>query len=89
MTDTQASLIDFPCPFPLKIMGRADEPLAQIVLEIVARHAPDFDGARMEMRASKGGNYVSLTCTIMATSQRQLDDLYRERSGHPLIKYVL
>ena len=42
-------------------MGKAEDELAQVVLEIVTRHAPDFDGAKMEMRASSGGNYLSLT----------------------------
>lgn len=89
MTDAKTSLLEFPCQFPLKIMGRAEDQLAQTVLAIVLRHAPDFDGASMEMRASSGGNYVSLTCTVTAISQEQLDNLYRELSGHPLIKYVL
>ncbi|MCP5227263.1 DUF493 domain-containing protein [Accumulibacter sp.] len=80
---------DFPCEFPLKIMGLADAALAQAVLEVVLRHAPDFDGATMAMRASTGGRYVSLTCTINATSRAQLDDLYRELSSHPLVKIVL
>lgn len=85
----QDSLLEFPCDFPLKIMGRADADLAQTVLAIVLRHAPDFDGATMEMRASSRGNYVSLTCTLRATSKAQLDALYRELSGHPLVKVVL
>ena len=59
------------------------------VLDIVLLHAPDFDGATMEMRASSGGKYISLTCTINATSKPQLDTLYRELSGHPLVKVVL
>ena len=50
---------------------------------------PGFDGATMEMRASSGGKYISLTCTINATSKAQLDALYRELSGHPLVKVVL
>ena len=82
-------LFDFPCEFPLKIMGLADAALAQAVLEVVLRHAPDFDGATMAMRVSTGGRYVSLTCTINATSRAQLDGLYRELSSHPLVKIVL
>lgn len=85
----QETLLEFPCAFPLKIMGKAEDALAQVVLEIVTRHAPDFDGAAMEMRASSGGKYVSLTCTVTATSKPQLDALYRELSGHPLVKVVL
>jgi hypothetical protein len=83
------SLLEFPCAFPLKIMGLASDGLAQTVLEVVLRHAPDFDGATMGMRASSGGKYVSLTCTINATSKAQLDALYRELSSHPLVKVVL
>lgn len=83
------TLLEFPCAFPLKIVGRADDALAPTVLEIVRRHAPDFDGKTMVTRASSAGNYLSLTCTINATSKAQLDALYRELSGHPLIKVVL
>ena len=89
MPEQQDTLLEFPCAFPLKIMGLSSDALAQTVLAIVQRHAPDFDGATMEMRASSGGKYVSLTCTITATSKAQLDALYRELSGHPLVKVVL
>ncbi len=83
------TLLEFPCDFPLKVMGLADGALAQTVLEIVTRHDPGFDGAGIEMRASSGGKYVSLTCTVLATSKPQLDALYRELSSHPLVKVVL
>lgn len=89
MSEEQASLLEFPCAFPIKIMGLANDALAQAVLAVVQRHAADFDGATMEMRASSGGKYVSLTCTIVATSKAQLDALYRELTGHPLVKIVL
>jgi uncharacterized protein len=86
MADT---LLEFPCDFPLKVMGAAQDGFAQTVAEVVRKHAPDFDAATMEMRPSKAGNYLSLTCTIRATSQAQLDALYRELTSHPLVKIVL
>ncbi|MBI5785320.1 MAG: DUF493 family protein [Rhodocyclales bacterium] len=86
MADT---LIEFPCDFPIKVMGKATDGFAQAVADVVLKHAPDFDAATMEMRPSKAGNYLSLTCTIRATSQAQLDALYRELSGHPMVKVVL
>lgn len=89
MAEQQDTLLEFPCNFPLKIMGLADDALAQAVLAVVTRHAPDFDGATMEMRASSGGKYVSLTCTVVATSKPQLDALYMELTSHPLVKVVL
>ena len=85
----QETLLEFPCDFPIKIMGLASNDLAQAVLTVVVKHAPDFDGATMEMRASSGGKYVSLTCTVKATSKRQLDALYMELTAHPLVKVVL
>ena len=85
----EETLFEFPCAFPIKVMGLAHDALAQAVLEVVRRHAPDFDGASMEMRASSTGKYLSLTCTIQAQSKRQLDALYRELSAHPLVKIVL
>ncbi|MDR1934181.1 MAG: DUF493 domain-containing protein [Candidatus Accumulibacter sp.] len=89
MFEQKDTLLEFPCAFPLKIMGLAGDALAPAVLEVVRRHAPDFDEATMETRSSSGGKYLSLTCTINATSRAQLDALYRELSAHPLIKVVL
>ena len=83
------TLFEFPCDFPVKIMGAAQEGFAQAILDVVLRHAPDFDAATMEMRLSKGGNYLSLTCTVRAVSKTQLDALYIELSRHPLVKVVL
>ncbi len=85
----EPSLLEFPCDFPIKIMGKREDGFAQAVLETVLRHAPDFDAAAIEMRPSAKGNYLSLTCTIRAVSREQLDALYRELSVHPLVKVVL
>jgi putative lipoic acid-binding regulatory protein len=83
------SLITYPSSFPIKVMGLCAEGYAQAVLEVVLRHAPDFDPTSMEMRPSKAGKYLSLTVTITARSREQLDALYRDLSGHPMVKMVL
>jgi putative lipoic acid-binding regulatory protein len=85
----QVSLLEFPCVFPLKIMGRTRPGFAQAMLEIVMRHAPDFDATTLEMRSSSAGNYISLTATVNATSREQLDDLYRELVAHSMVAMVL
>lgn len=89
MTDARQTLLEFPCDFPLKIMGARHDTFAQTIAAVVISHAPDFDPATMEMRPSKAGNYLALTCTIRAVSQLQLDALYRELSSHPMVKVVL
>ena len=89
MTEERKTLLEFPCAFPIKIMGARVDDFAQTVLEVVLRHAPDFDAAAMQMRPSSKGNYLSITCTVNATSQAQLDALYIELSSHPMVKVVL
>ena len=86
---SEASLIEYPCDFPIKILGHTRAGFAQAVLEVVQRHAPDFDGSAMEMKASKRGKYLSITCVIRATSREQLDALYRELCDHPAVVMVL
>ncbi len=85
----EKSLLEFPCEFPIKVMGKTQDGFAQAVLDVVLRHAPDFDATTVAMRPSAKGNYIGLTCTITARSREQLDDLYRELSGHPLVSVVL
>ncbi|MBN9696163.1 MAG: DUF493 domain-containing protein [Zoogloea sp.] len=89
MTEERTTLLEFPCEFPIKIMGARVDGFAQAVLEVVLRHAPDFDAGAMQMRPSAKGNYLAITCTLNATSQAQLDALYRELSSHPMVKVVL
>lgn len=89
MSPSQNTPLEFPCAFPLKVMGEMREGFAETIVEVVHRHAPDFDKSQIEMRASSGSKYLSLTCTINATSKAQLDDLYRELTSHPWVKVVL
>jgi putative lipoic acid-binding regulatory protein len=84
-----ASLLEYPCDFPVKILGHTQPGFAQAILEVVKRHAPDFDDASLELRASKARKYLSVTCVIRATSREQLDNLYRELCDHPMVVMVL
>jgi len=83
------SLITYPSDFPIKVMGKAHPDLAQTLSAVVQQFAPDFDAATVEMRSSKGGNYLGLTFTVRATSRAQLDALYRALHAHPMVSVVL
>ena len=89
MATEPPSLIEYPCDFPIKIMGKTQAGFAQAVLGIVRAHAPDFDGSTMEMKTSKAGKYLSVTCVIRATSREQLDALYQALCDHPMVVMVL
>lgn len=84
------TLLTFPCDFPIKIMGLNTDDFSQSIIAIVQQHAPDFDATTSLTRtASTQGKYLSITCTIRAHSQAQLDGLYRALTAQPLVKFVL
>lgn len=83
------SLIVFPSQFPIKVMGRRDDGLVHAISTIARSFDPTFDASTIELRESKGGNYLGVTITITATSREQLDELYRTLSTHPMVKVVL
>ena len=89
MADADATALAFPCDFPIKVMGRKAPGFAQSVSDIVRRHAPGFDPGTVEMRPSRQGKYLSVTCVVRATSREQLDALYRELCDHPSVVMVL
>ena len=70
-------------------MGLTQPGFAQAVIEVVRKHAPDFDAATVEMRSSREAKYLSVTATINARSREQLDELYRELCDHPMVSMVL
>ena len=83
------SALAFPCDFPIKVMGRKERGFAQTVTDIVRKHAPDFDPSTVQMRPSRQGTYLSVTCVVRATSREQLDALYQELCDHPSVVMVL
>jgi putative lipoic acid-binding regulatory protein len=83
------SLIEYPSAFPIKVMGKRVDGFAQEMTAVILVNAPDFDPVNIEMRTSAGGKYISLTCTINAQSQAQLDAIYRSLTSHPLVSIVL
>lgn len=85
----EQSLIEYPCAFPIKVMGAHVEGFVEAVTAVVLQFDPGFDPASIELRPSRGGNYLGVTVTVTATSREQLDELYRTLSTHPMVKVVL
>jgi putative lipoic acid-binding regulatory protein len=85
----QNDLLNFPCEFPLKVMGVVADDFENFVVEIMRRHCNDVKEAAVTTRTSSGGKYMSLTITITAKSRAQLDGLYIELSQHERVVMVL
>jgi putative lipoic acid-binding regulatory protein len=79
---TEESVIDFPCDFPIKMMGRDTPEFRAAARLLVENHVGPVTDEAIQVNLSGKGNFVSVTVTVTATSQRQLDDIYRDVSGH-------
>jgi uncharacterized protein len=85
----EQSLIQYPSPFPIKVLGQKVDGFEEAITHIARQFDPDFDASIITKKDSSGGNYLGLTITITATSREQLDELYRTLSTHPMVKWVL
>ena len=83
------SALEFPCEFPIKAMGRADDNFDALVVGIIRKHTPDFSDSTVKSRLSKSGNYVSITVTINARSREQLDNIYLDLTANDLVLVAL
>lgn len=83
------TLIEFPCDFPIKVMGETHADFTSEIIKTIQPLAPEFDASKIEMRGSSGGKYISLTCTVYVTSKPQLDNIYRALTSHAMVKVAL
>jgi uncharacterized protein len=83
------SLLEFPCTFPLKVMGRKDPGFQELVVSLVEPHVGSLDAVSIRIRESRDGNFIAVTLTVRVESQAQLDDIYSALSGHDQVLMVL
>lgn len=89
MSEDRKDIMEFPCRFPLKIMGERHEAFTATIIEVVRQHAPGLAEGDVIARESSGGRYTSLTVTVTAESREQLDRIYLALTGHAMVKVVL
>ena len=75
---TEETLLEFPCRFPIKAMGRQNTGFEETVVAIIARHAELWPGESVRRNPSRAGKFVSVTAVVTATSKKQLDSIYNE-----------
>lgn len=79
---TDDTLLEFPCDFPIKVMGRENAAFHATARALVEKHTGPLDDARFQSSLSRNGRFVSITVTVPADSQQQLDAIYREITAH-------
>ena len=89
MTEPEAPKIEFPCDYPVKVMGRQGEDFADLVFGIMEKHAPGFDRDRVQHKNSSKGTFTSITVFITATGKPQLEALHAELMATGRVQMVL
>jgi len=86
----QKPLLEFPCLFPIKIMGINNQDLIPEVIAIISANCTNFDMNKdIVIKHSRNNKYISITATIMANSQDQLDNIYLSLNKHELVQITL
>jgi putative lipoic acid-binding regulatory protein len=82
-------LFQFPCDFPIKVMGRDSESFRTLTLAIVERHAGPLAADQITERMSREGRFLALTYTIRAQSRAQLDTIYQDLTDSGVVLVAL
>ena len=83
------SLIDFPCEFPIKILGKDNDVFKNTVSQIMAKHHQKYSEISVKKNNSKNKNYIALTWVVNVNNQYELDNIYKDLSKDKNILFVL
>lgn len=89
MPEQEPPKIEFPCDYPIKVLGRSGEDLEEVIVEVFERHAPGFDQETISIKASSKGTFTSLTITITATGPDQLEALHQDLLATGRVQMVI
>jgi putative lipoic acid-binding regulatory protein len=89
MADTPPPKIEFPCAYPLKVVGHAAPDFRDFVVAVMHRHTDNFDETLVEVRPSSGGKFVSVRVTITARGEEHLQTIFAELKGSGRVQIVI
>ena len=89
MVKERASLLQFPCSYPLKVLGQNTNAFYAMVSAVIEKHVAEGTEITYLTRVSSGDKYMSITATFIAQSQQQLSAIYEELNRHELVLITL
>lgn len=89
MQQQEPPKIEFPCDYPIKVLGVSSDAFESIIIEVFERHAPGFDQQTITVKGSSKGTFTSLTITITATGKDQLQALHEDLMSTGHVKMVI
>lgn len=81
--------IEFPCDYPIRVIGEQHDGFRDMVLDIVREHAATVRQWSVGVQQSRRGTYCSVRVTIVATGEPQLQALHAALMEQPAVRMVL
>lgn len=89
MSQPEPPKIEFPCEYPIKVLGRQSDTFRTVVLEVMNRHAGPIDEQLVSERPSGKGTFMAITIVITATGKPQLEAIFEDLKATGQVKMVL
>jgi uncharacterized protein len=89
MQEQEKPVIEFPCLYPIKVMGEDVDDFREEILIIIRRHAPNLLEEHISYQASRNGKYLSVRVNIVATGEPQLQALFEDLKASGRVAMVL
>ncbi|MCP5160999.1 MAG: DUF493 domain-containing protein [Hahellaceae bacterium] len=89
MSQPEAPKIEFPCQYPIKVIGHAAPDFKDFVIRSVSVHAPDLDVDLIEINASRNARFLSVRISIMAQSEQQLMAIFQDLKASGRVQMVM
>jgi putative lipoic acid-binding regulatory protein len=89
MSDDETTLLEFPCKFPIKAMGRQSPHFEALISTLITSQAELWPGEPIRSVESRAGNFVSVTAVIRAESKAQLDAIYQDLTANKKVLMAL
>lgn len=87
--DRIEALLEFPCDFPIKVIGQPHDAFEATIAALVNTHIEDFDADTISATPSRTGRFVSLTINVQVSNREQLQALYLDLADHEMVRMVI
>lgn len=89
MQKGESPQIEFPCNYPIKVMGLDENNFSAAIVDIIRRHAPDLKDENIDYRPSRHGKYLAVNVIINAQGERQIENIFEDLKASGRVAMVL
>ncbi len=89
MSEPTPPKIQFPCAYPIKVMGYACQEFRDHVVAVMAKHDDGFNHSETRVRDSRNGKFQSMTVVITARGEAHLQAIFADLKSCAQVQMVL